>query len=72
MIRPVERFTIDLTPRGAALRPGPGSAARAAGGPLGLLAAACLGAAGTLLAERLVDSGQLAALLRPLVEWLFG
>lgn len=72
MIRPVERFTINLAPRSDEPRPVPGSAGRAAGGPVGLLAAACLGVAGTLLAQRLAEDGELLGLLRSLLERLIG
>ncbi|MCS6778764.1 MAG: hypothetical protein NZ555_03555 [Geminicoccaceae bacterium] len=64
MIRPVERFEVNIG--GARLVEEPAAprigARRAGAGPLGLAAAACLGATGALAIQRLIEQ-------HGLLEW---
>lgn len=74
MIRPVERFAVKLGGLQAATeaelyRP---LAPRAGVGPVGLVAAACLGAGLTLIAQQLLADGRVARLLWGLARGLAG
>lgn len=74
MIRPVERFAVNIggwqdpeeTP------PRPPRPARTGVGPTGLAAAACLGAALALLAQRLLEDGRLVGPLMAALRGLLG
>lgn len=74
MVRPVERFEINLA--GAqATRPETApdrGRVRAAFGPVGLAAAACLGAVGVLIAQRILGDSSLLGLTATLVRALPG
>ncbi len=61
MIRPVERFEVRLGGLEAPRR-APGAREQSGrSGPVGLLAAAALGAAAVLLIQRLIEDGRLAS-----------
>jgi hypothetical protein len=74
MIRPVERFAVNIgglpdpTVSKIAAPPPP----RTGIGPAGLAAAACLGGTVTLLAQRLLEDGQVLGLLAGLLRGLVG
>jgi hypothetical protein len=74
MIRPVERFAVNIggreAPEDAVARPP--RPPRAGVGPTGIAAAACLGATLTLLVQRLFEDGRLWGLLRAILHGLVG
>lgn len=74
MIRPVERFAVNIggreAPEAAVARPPQPN--RAGVGPTGVLAAACLGATLTLLVQRLFEDGRLLAMLPAILRGLAG
>jgi hypothetical protein len=73
MTRPVERFPVEIETRpGWGAEPKRGAAGRAGAGPVGLAATACLGAALTLLAQRLAADGRLVELVAGLLGRLAG
>lgn len=74
MIRPVERFAVNIgglhTEEETIVRPP--RPAPSGVGPIGLVAAACLGATFTLLAQRLLEEGRLVHLLVASLRGLAG
>jgi hypothetical protein len=74
MIRPVERFAVNIgglpDPTDSKIAPPPPP--RTGIGPAGLVAAACLGATLTLLAQRLLEDGRLLGHLLGLLRDLAG
>lgn len=74
MIRPVERFAVNIggreAPEDAVVRPPQPN--RTGVGPTRVVAAACLGATLTLLVQRLVENGRLWGLLPAVLRGLLG
>lgn len=74
MVRPVERFPVNIGGRRELEPVAPPTPRRPRDGvgPVGLVAAACLGATAMLLLERLLEEGRLALVLGRVLRSLVG